>query len=182
MVGTSDWSNKIALKKTLGRSYVSYERLQTVVTEIEAILNDRPPTCISSDFSDPEALTPSHLLYGRRITSLPYQEVPDDSFNDPTLGNQSSLNKRSRVVATLIGRFRERWKHEYLTALREHHRKTGTNDQTIKIGDVIQIYDDVAPRIHWKLGIVEGLLTGNDRFTRAATIRTKHGLTTRPVV
>ena len=100
MVGTSDWSNKIALKKTLGRSYVSYERLQTVVTEIEAILNDRPPTYISSDFLDPEALTPSHLLYGRRITSLPYQEVPDDSFNDPTLGNQSSLNKRSRVVAT----------------------------------------------------------------------------------
>ena len=74
----------------------------------------------------------------------PYQDVPDDNLNDPTLGNQSSLNKRSRVVATLIGHFRERWKHEALTALREHHRKTCINDQN---GDVIQIHDDVAPRL-----------------------------------
>ena len=77
----------------------------------------------------------------------PYQDVPDDSLNDPTLGNQYSLNKRSRVVATLIGHFLERWKHEDLTALREHHRKTGINDQTIQIGDVIQIHDDVSPRL-----------------------------------
>ena len=48
--------------------------------------------------------------------------------------------------------------------------------------DVVQIHDDVAARLQWKLGIVEGLLTGNDGFTRAATIRTKHGLITRPVV
>lgn len=173
---------KTTLKKTLGRSYVSYERLQTVVTEIEAIMNDRPLTYVSSDASDPEVLTPSHLLYGRRVTSLPYQDVPDDILNGPTLGNQSSLNKRSRVMATLISRFRERWKHEYLTALREHHLKTGTIDQKIQIGDVVQIHDDVAPRLQWKLGIVEGLLTGNDGFTRAATVRTKHGLTSRPIV
>ena len=78
-----------------------------MVTEIEAILNDRSLTYISSDSSDPEVLTPSLPLYRRRITSLPYQEeVPDNSLNDSTLGNQSSLNKRSRVVATLIGHFR----------------------------------------------------------------------------
>lgn len=85
-------------------------------------------------------------------------------------------------MATLISRFRGRFKHEYLTAMREHHRRTGTHDQTIKIGDVAQIHDDLAPQLQLKMGIVEGLLAGNEAFTRAASVRTNPGLTTRPVV
>ena len=41
------------------------EALQTLVVEIEAVLNDRPLTYLSADIDDPEPLTPSHLLYGR---------------------------------------------------------------------------------------------------------------------
>ena len=41
--------------------------LQTIIVEVEAMLNDHPLTYISSDISDPEPLTPAHLLYGRRI-------------------------------------------------------------------------------------------------------------------
>ena len=47
------------------------KQLETVVTEIKVILNDRPLTYISSDVTDPVPLTPSHLLYGRRVQPIP---------------------------------------------------------------------------------------------------------------
>ena len=60
---------KTTLKKVLGRTYINLAGLQTIITEIEAILNDRPITYVSSDIGDPEPLTSSHLLY--RETSSP---------------------------------------------------------------------------------------------------------------
>lgn len=45
---------KEALKKVLGRAYVSYQTLQTLATEIEAVLNDRPLTYVTSGASDPD--------------------------------------------------------------------------------------------------------------------------------
>ena len=63
---------KAAIKKVLGRRHVSLPTLETIIMEIEAILNDRPLTYVSSELMDPEPLTPSHLLHGRRITCLPH--------------------------------------------------------------------------------------------------------------
>ena len=60
------------------------ETLNTVISEIEAILNDRPLTYPSSDIKDCEALTPAHLLYGRHITTLSYPQPEIDETCDPT--------------------------------------------------------------------------------------------------
>ena len=72
---------KMALRKVLGKAFVTLPMLQTLIVEIEAVLNDRPLTYVSSDLSDPGPLTPSHLICGRRITSLPYTMV--DETVDP---------------------------------------------------------------------------------------------------
>ena len=40
---------------------------------------------------------------------------------------------------------------------------------------------DECPRINWKLAVIEGLTTGNDGMVRSANIRTKTGVTNRPV-
>ena len=50
----------------------------------------------------------------------------------------------------------------------------------IKVGDIVQIHDD-GPRIMWKLAVVKELVQRRDGFVRAATLRTKHGLTNRPI-
>ena len=112
-----------------------WEGLQFVIVALPGLFSYlfMPLTYVSPDSSDPEVLNPPHQLYGRRIASLQYRDVSDDSFNHQTFENQSSFNKRSRVVATLISRFRKRWKLLYLTALREHHRRTGTSHQTITL-------------------------------------------------
>ena len=69
--------------------------LETLATEIEALLNDRPLTYVSTDVQDAEPLTPAHLLYGRKLITLPYEHVEDDELADLTFGEDSQIRKRA---------------------------------------------------------------------------------------
>jgi hypothetical protein len=144
------------------------------------MINDRPLTYVCSGNSDEtEVLTPSHLLYGRRITKLPYEDVLTRIF--PTPSDRSSVIKQATIQTKLINHFRDIWRHEYLTALRERHQTTGKNDQTISVGDVVLVHDDV-PRLLWKLAVVEELVPGKDGLIRSAKIQPQNGLTNRAIV
>ena len=55
---------KTTLRKVLRKALVTSPVLQTVIVEIEAVLNDQPLTYVSADLRDLEPLTPSHLLCG----------------------------------------------------------------------------------------------------------------------
>ncbi|XP_052256360.1 uncharacterized protein LOC127861714 [Dreissena polymorpha] len=94
-----------------------------------------------------------------------------------SLFNMETLHTQNEV----LNQFWKRWRTEYLTALRESHKLTGTTLQSIAVGDVVQIHDE-CPRSQWKLGIVQELITGRDGLTRAAHVRTTRGVTTRPIV
>jgi len=65
-----------------------------LIVEIEAVLNDRPLTYQLADITDPEPLTPSHLLYGRRITTLPYLTTEDEELTDPTYTTGTVLRNK----------------------------------------------------------------------------------------
>ncbi|XP_052268588.1 uncharacterized protein LOC127869969 [Dreissena polymorpha] len=172
---------KVALKKVLGRAYVTLESLQTIVTEIEAVLNDRPLTYASTDLNDPAPITPSQLLYGRRVTTLPHDDVTVDAGSTVAAADHAAFNRMASRRELLIQQFYRRWKTEYLTSLREHHRMSGSNTQTINTGDVVQIHDD-GPRCRWKLAVVVDVVTGRDGHIRAAKVRTSNGLyTLRPI-
>ena len=93
---------KTSLEKILGRRFVSMETLQTIVTEIEAVLNDRPLTHVSSNLHDLEPLTPSHLLYGRKMTSLPYTEHYTDDDVTVVQSDQTTLTHPSRTQANIV--------------------------------------------------------------------------------
>jgi len=99
---------KSALKKVLGRSLVNMETLRTVVTEIEAMLNDRPLTQLSSCSSDLELLTPS-LVYGRRITSLPYNDITIDTDSQIGREDVSLYRKRVKQQNEALNQFWKRW-------------------------------------------------------------------------
>ncbi|XP_043258500.1 uncharacterized protein LOC122400851 [Colletes gigas] len=68
-------SFKYHLLRTIGDILFTYEELNTYVVEIEAILNSRPITPISSDPNDYIALTPAHFLIGESLIGLPEQDV-----------------------------------------------------------------------------------------------------------
>jgi len=97
---------KTTLRKILGRAFVTLQVLQTLVVEIEAVLNDRPLTYVSPDLSDPEPFTPSHLLCGRRITSLPHKVIDDDPTYDVP-----HVRETARRQSELLRHFQKRWKN-----------------------------------------------------------------------
>ena len=125
---------KNALKKTLGRAFVTLSSLQTLIVEIEAHLNIQPLTYVSSESNEPEPLTPSHLLYGRmiNIVSHPFttqDEVSDEDFQEVGSKLHHTLSKKAKTQA-LMG-------PEYLTSLREAHTTiSGSNKENIRVGDV----------------------------------------------
>ena len=67
--GFFDWlvkSTETLLREQLEKSRLNYEELQTVLCEVETILNNRPLTYYYSDNTE-QCLTPNHLLFGRTI-------------------------------------------------------------------------------------------------------------------
>ena len=138
---------------------MSLQKLETIITEIEAMLNDRLLTYVSSDISDPEPLTPAHLIYGRRNQSVPLTLNDLDEPNDPTYLSNVDM-RRVDNHSQLIQRFWSRWRKEYV-ALREFHKINGTNKQSIKKGDTVVVHNDT-PRLNWKFTVIEELVKGND--------------------
>lgn len=158
-------SVKLSLRKTLGRSLVTYEELQTLLCQIEAVVNCRPLTYVSSDDLE-DALTPSHLIYGRNIS----HHVVDTS----QIAAESDFSGRVRYIQTLLSHY---WKHfssYYLNELRQQqlYRDTrNTVTRKLKLNDVVLIRDDTPlPRQRWKMGKVEKLIIGEDGNIRGAKL------------
>ncbi|CAC5414762.1 unnamed protein product [Mytilus coruscus] len=72
---------KTTLKKVLGKSQVNSDVLRTILIENERVINDRPNTYVSSDIRDPEPLTPSPLLQGRRLSQENNSDSEDNNSN-----------------------------------------------------------------------------------------------------
>ncbi|GFS54408.1 integrase catalytic domain-containing protein [Trichonephila clavipes] len=70
---------KLALRMTVGRATLFRDELETLLLEIEGVLNSHPLTYIFSEFNEPEPLTPSHMILGRRVNSLPPARLNFDS-------------------------------------------------------------------------------------------------------
>ena len=137
---------------------------------MEANLNARPLTYEYDEVSN-EVLTPSHLLYGRRITTLPDSTEVEVS----ELGQDSSKKNsivRFKYLSTILEHFWSRWKWEYLTNPRQFH-KIGAPEResvVVKPGDVVIVYEQGKKRGEWKTGVVKELIEGKDKIVRGAKV------------
>ena len=161
-------STKRCLKKVLGKARLTYEELSTVLVEVECVLNSRPLTYLyPEDLEEP--LTPSHLISGQRLLSLPGPSTPPST--NPT-STKETVTKRAKYLIQLLDRFWNRWRCEYVTSLRESHRLKKENvRQPIQVGDLVCIHDENHPRTLWKTGIVKELIEGSDHKIRGAVVR-----------
>ena len=120
------------------------------------------------------------LNFYSHSTQLPYPSV---EANEP-FDESVSLSRMTRRRAMLFTHFVNRFQHEYLAALREHHSHQQTQFHVLVrplVGDLVLIHDEFLPRTRWKLGVIEDLLTGPDKIPRAAIVRTARGRTSRPL-
>ena len=167
---------KSCMKKCIGGARLSYDELHTVVTEIEAVLNSRPLTYLYADELE-EALTPSHLLLGRRLLTLP--EVSPDEEQDKDFDEREDVaRRRERYLSRVLNHYWKRWKTEYLVDLREYHKlETKRNNvPEISEGDIVTIEDENRRnRSTWRLGKVEEVKRGQDNVIRGARIRLANG-------
>jgi len=65
---------KLLLVKNTGHSHLTYEELQTVAVDAEAVVNSRPLASLSVDPNDGEALTPSHTTL--HLSNGPWDALP----------------------------------------------------------------------------------------------------------
>ena len=121
------------------RNAMQYEELLTVIIEIECVLNSRPLTYVNSEDMD-EPLTPSHLVKGRRLLSLPEEVlVHEENDNEIVL-----LTRRQRYLILLLAHFWTRWSREYVVELREHHQVKGriSSAPVIREGDIVTAMEE----------------------------------------
>ena len=164
-------SVKYHLKRVVKDSVLSFEELSTMAAQVEACLNSRPITPLSTDPADLEALTPGHFLVFEPLSTL-----PDHSLIDLQLNRLSSWQKVQQIVQL----FWKRWSLEYLNELQQRN-KWNKAQPNIKIDDLVLIKEENLPCTQWLLGRVTTVHEGTDNRVRVVSVRTKNGIKDRAI-
>ena len=151
--------------------------LQTVLSEVEAVVNSRPLVYVGDDVNSTLTLTPAHFLSQNQHTGVPVLDT-EGIGNDPDFHVQLSSHEKLldnwKRGQSHLNRFWEIWSNEYLLSLRErtqHHVKAGRIQSTFSahVGDVVLLRDNL-PRGVWKLGKIQELIPSQDGQIRTAKV------------
>lgn len=89
---------------------LSFEELQMLLTEVEAVINSRPLTHLHTDCSEPSSLTPVHFLVGQRLTTLPPQPAQPTPVGKPVTACAARMTKRWQYRQKLINDYWNGWR------------------------------------------------------------------------
>jgi len=154
-------SIKTHLYRVLGESHLTYEELNTILIKIEAVLNSRPLTPLSSDPMDATPLTPAHFLIGEPTCSVPEPDlsaVPDNHL------------KRWQRVTRLTQCLWKRWNDEYLSQLQTRKKWLSNKGPNLSVGTLVLIKEDNITPLSWSLGHVVRVQGGAGGVIRVATV------------
>ncbi|KAL6469323.1 hypothetical protein MHYP_G00228470 [Metynnis hypsauchen] len=150
-------SIKEALYKTIGAQPIQEEILQTVLLEVENILNSRPLGYVSSDIADADPVTPNLLLMGRLDSALP-QVIYPQSVN--------FSQRKWRHAQILADQFWSAFIRHYLPSL-QARVKWFKSLPGIPVGAVVLVVDPQQPRAQWPIGKVVKVHPSRDGQVRS---------------
>lgn len=165
-------SVKTHLARVVGNQRLTYEEFATVLTQVEAMLNSRPLTPMSSDPHDLTALTPGHFLTLEPLTMVPESNLVDEKI---------SVLCRWKLIQKMHQDFWRRWLNEYIHTLQQR-TKWNKLQNNIRIGSLVLIANELFGPLKWSLGRIVALHPGSDGVCRVVTVKTATGQYKRPVV
>ncbi|GAB0092550.1 uncharacterized protein DMENIID0001_075520 [Sergentomyia squamirostris] len=164
-------SFKTHFYRIAGKDNFTQEAFTTLLADVEACLNSRPLTPLSTDPGDLETLTPGHYLIGRPLNAIPEHDVTDLPVN--------SL-KYWRRLEQYKQHFWKRWSREILSNM-QSRPKWKHPHPNLQIGDLVLLVEDNLPPLSWVPGRVIELHTGNDGHIRVVVVRTAWGVYKRAI-
>ncbi|KAG7197682.1 hypothetical protein KM043_014444 [Ampulex compressa] len=140
--------------------------INTLLIEIEAVLNSRPLYSLSADPNDLLAITPAHLLNGRPVNFLPGENLVSVPANQLTTYGFITKARQD---------FWNKWHKEYLHELQTRQKWRNLTGQLI-IGAIVILMEDSIGCARWPLGVIAEKFPGDDGVARVATIKTASGV------
>lgn len=138
------------------------EQLNTLMHEVEAILNGRPLLELSEEADSIQPLTPNDLLLLQPNVCFPIGFTSQDDL---------SVRKRWKQAHYLADLFWKRWKREYLPLLQKR-QKWNVDAPPHKKGDLVLLIDhEFVPRNQWKMGKIEETYPDKNGRVRIVKVR-----------
>ena len=137
--------------------------MQTILLEIESIINNGPFTHIYTDSTE-LTLTTSQLVFLRNLNHSSLSELP--------VNVEIDVYEHREKLTNIINHFWHRWRTEYMANLREFQKFIKKNSPYIKVNDVVLIHDDNAPRHKWYMSrVIELIKSKSNNEVRGASAK-----------
>ena len=147
---------------------IRIKTFETILVEIEAIINRRPLTAVSADSRDVEALTPAHILYPSTFAHSSSIIVPENAISEAEALRTTWKRSQSRVNA-----FWTSFHREYLSLLHDR-KKWKKSTKNLSVDDLVIIVDAAAARNEWLLARVVSV-DASDGLVRKASVKRADG-------
>ncbi|GFS70012.1 integrase catalytic domain-containing protein [Trichonephila clavipes] len=145
-------SFKHYLYRTLVNSKITFEEFETIIIQIEGILNSRPLVPLSDNINEYEVLTPGHFIIGRPISAIPEPAILDISDN-----RLSRWQYSTKCVLILW----KRWKNDYLNHLQQRN-KWQFEKNNVAVGCLVLLKENDLPPCKWTMAIILEVIYGID--------------------
>ncbi|GFX04812.1 integrase catalytic domain-containing protein [Trichonephila clavipes] len=132
-------------------SKITFEEFETIIIQVEGILNSRPLVPLSDNINEYEVLTPGHII-GRPISVIPEPAILDISDN-----RLSRWQYTTKCVQTLW----KRWKNDYLNHLQQRN-KWQFEKNNVAVGCLVLLKENDLPTCKWTMARILEVIFGTD--------------------
>ncbi|GFT24228.1 integrase catalytic domain-containing protein [Trichonephila clavipes] len=164
-------SFKHHLYRTLVNSKITFEEFETIIIQIEGILNSRPLVPLSDNINEYEVLTPGHFIIGRPISAIPEPAILDISDN-----RLSRWQYTTKCVQTIW----KRWKNDYLNHLQQRN-KWQFEKNNVAVGCLVLLKENDLPPCKWTMARILEVIYGTDGKVRVVKLKTATEVLTRSI-
>ncbi|GFU78586.1 integrase catalytic domain-containing protein [Trichonephila clavipes] len=136
--------------KTLVNSKITFEEFETIIIQIEGILNSRPLVPLSDNINEYGGI--SMYIIGRPISAIPEPAILDISDN-----RLSRWQYTTKCVQTIW----KRWKNDYLNHLQQRN-KWQFEKNNVAVGCLVLLKENDLPPCKWTMARILEVIYGTD--------------------